>query len=213
MLESVLRARRTGSKGTASSLASGPSVAIGLGRHDASHRVRNPADQSLAVALAGILAAAERWEEALAALPAGNDAACGCPRPSSLRGRPAGGRAGPDGGNTASSPITAARAHLRLNDPQAAAQILERALGVDPGAIGVWGLIEIAWRLLVMIGRHGCGQQGLTGVHEIGLDEAELAELAAQLRKLHRTRAHPIGQSLRGGTQTRGALFLRGEPF
>jgi hypothetical protein len=39
-----------------------------------------------------------------------------------------------------------------------------------------------------------------------------LDSLAQLLRRLHRTRAHPIGQSLRGGTQTRGRLFRRQEP-
>src|SRR5690606_10837666 len=36
--------------------------------------------------------------------------------------------------------------------------------------------------------------------------------IADRLRTIHRTRAHPIAQSLRGGTQTRGRLFERQEP-
>jgi len=37
--------------------------------------------------------------------------------------------------------------------------------------------------------------------------------LAGELRKLHTTRHHPLDQTLRGGTQTFGALFDRREPM
>ncbi|WP_057883495.1 putative 2OG-Fe(II) oxygenase [Tsuneonella troitsensis] len=177
---------------------------------------RNPANRALAVALAAMLAAAEQWEAALAALPVGDD-----PGLTELRahylseaGDPAAALAliGPtyDGAMTA---IVAARAYLRLKDPLLAARILEGAVARDRGATGAWGLLEIAWRLTgdrrsVWLS----GREGLVAVRDLGLDEAELIELGALLRDLHRTRAHPIGQSLRGGTQTRGALFLRSEP-
>ena len=56
------------------------------------------------------------------------------------------------------------------------------------------------------------GQPGLVTTQDLDLSQAELSDIADRLRNLHRTRAHPIGQSLRGGTQTRGRLFGRKEP-
>jgi hypothetical protein len=46
----------------------------------------------------------------------------------------------------------------------------------------------------------------------LNLAPSEVEAIAERLRGLHRTRAHPIGQSLRGGTQTRGQLLSRNEP-
>jgi hypothetical protein len=56
------------------------------------------------------------------------------------------------------------------------------------------------------------GQPGLYGARELALSSAQLDQIAAALRTLHRTRSQPIGQSVRGGTQTAGQLFLRPEP-
>jgi hypothetical protein len=55
-------------------------------------------------------------------------------------------------------------------------------------------------------------QPGVVDTRELGLSGGDIAAIADRLRGLHRTRAHPIGQSLRGGTQTRGRLFARAEP-
>lgn len=179
---------------------------------------RNSADQGLAMALANTLAAADRWEEALAVLPVGNTPELFATRAQLLceAGQPAAALAliGPDANASQATAAVAARAHLRLNDPVSAASILERAVATDPAAIGAWGLLEIAWRL-TGDERAGwlSGQDGMIAAQDIGLGDAEMTELAALLRQLHRTRAHPLGQSLRGGTQTRGALFLRGEPI
>ena len=177
----------------------------------------NPANREFARALAATLAAAEQWDAALAALPAEDDLGLTSMRAHYLSeaGDPAAALAliGPDAGAGPMTAITAARAHLRLDDPLSAVAVLEGAVARDSGAIGAWGLLEIAWRLTGdPRSAWLSGQEGMIAVHELGLGEAELSELAALLRNLHRTRAHPIGQSLRGGTQTRGALFLRCEP-
>lgn len=102
---------------------------------------------------------------------------------------------------------------LRRSEPALAATLLEPVVRNEPGLVTAWAHLALAWRLLGDV-RHDwlCGQPGLYGARELGLSDAELAELATVLRGLHRTRAHPIGQSLRGGTQTRGRLFARREP-
>ncbi|MBX3560483.1 MAG: tetratricopeptide repeat protein [Sphingomonas sp.] len=105
------------------------------------------------------------------------------------------------------------RVALRSGDPDQAAALFERVVDADGTSINGWANLDLAWRLSGDA-RHEwlSGQPGLYGPRDIGLDAAELARTAALLRTLHVTRAHPIGQSLRGGTQTRGSLFARGEP-
>lgn len=178
---------------------------------------RDPDNHALAVALAKTLAAAGRWEDALEVLPPSEQPELTILRASLLceSGAPAAALAliGERGLATPASAIPEARAHLRLGDAQAAARVLERAVAADPSAIAAWGLLELAWRLLGHPRSHWLsGQPGLFGAQDLGLSRTMLTELRTTLLRLHRTRAHPIGQSLRGGTQTRGALLLRGEP-
>ena len=108
--------------------------------------------------------------------------------------------------------VPRARHALRRRDPASAAAILERAVADDADDVAAWAYLSLAWRL------QGdpraawlCEQPGCTAVMDLGLAPEELESLATLLRTLHRTRAHPIGQSLRGGTQTRGRLFARPE--
>jgi hypothetical protein len=102
---------------------------------------------------------------------------------------------------------------LQRGLPKDAAVILEGVTGQQPDNFEAWALLEPAWR---MTGdpRHQwlVGQVGLLGPSQLDLGESKLAEIATMLRALHRAKAHPIGQSLRGGTQTSGPLFLRSEP-
>jgi Tfp pilus assembly protein PilF len=99
---------------------------------------------------------------------------------------------------------------LRKSDAQGAAALLEPAAFSDLGAVSLWAHLGLAWRL-VGDARHAWLdlQPGLVGTQAIDVD---VAALAAELRGLHRSRAHPIGQSLRGGTQTRGHIFGRNLP-
>lgn len=105
------------------------------------------------------------------------------------------------------------RIALRAGDAAQAARFLEKVTAADPASVNGWAHLDLAWRL-IDDPRHEwlSGQPGLYGTRDIGLSSAELTALADLLRGLHRTRAHPIGQSLRGGTQTRGRLFWRREP-
>ncbi|MDP5103873.1 MAG: putative 2OG-Fe(II) oxygenase, partial [Erythrobacter sp.] len=105
-----------------------------------------------------------------------------------------------------------ARHRLRRRDPAAAERLLASALIAEPWDISAWALRGIAWRML--------GDDRAAWLHE----QAELVQLRplagdaglidaaiAALRKVHETSPMPLGQSLRGGTQTRGILFQRRE--
>lgn len=187
--------------------------------HYRSAIAQRPGDSGIGMSLADVLAQAGRHSEALAAL--GEDAA----DPATLTrralylgesGDPAAGlklleRSGePD---TPQIDTTRARLALRLGEIDLAIRLLERSIAAEPELIHAWGMLELAWRWTDNPRSHWLsGQPGLVATCDVGLREDELAEVGEVLRGLHRTRAHPIGQSLRGGTQTRGRLFLRGEP-
>lgn len=106
-----------------------------------------------------------------------------------------------------------ARHRTRTGELDRAVLLADRARAESPWDVGTWALTGILWRLT---GDERAGwlleQPGLVRPSALPLDAEALAATAEHLRRLHRTRAHPIGQSLRGGTQTRGALFAREEP-
>ena len=177
---------------------------------------RQPGNHALAIALARVLASAEQWQSALLALPEHGDGDLLTMRAhlTNEAGDPACALKLLEGcAPDAQKLMIAARAHLRLGNHVPASHLLEQAVALDPDAIGAWGLLEIVWRLTGDARSAWLsGQDALIGTHALGLDPAELAATATVLRQLHWTRAHPIGQSLRGGTQTRGRLFWRKEP-
>lgn len=102
---------------------------------------------------------------------------------------------------------------LQTGRPSEAAHYLESVVAKQPDNLEAWALLELAWRI-TNDQRHGwlIGTPGLYGASDLAISKAELGEVSATLRGLHRANAHPIGQSLRGGTQTAGQLFLRSEP-
>lgn len=108
-----------------------------------------------------------------------------------------------------------ARGQHRLQSglPREAQRFLESGAQADPGNLMIWAALAVAWRLNGDP-RHDwlCAQPGLHASWDLGLSAAELDRLAAVLRSLHSARYHPVGQSLRGGTQTRGSLLARPEP-
>lgn len=102
--------------------------------------------------------------------------------------------------------------HLHAGQIAQAARLLERVIEADPGNLNAWALLELAWRV-TGDDRHGwLIQPGLIGSLSLDLDGAQLARIAAMLRTIHLARSQPLGQSVRGGTQTQGQLFLRTEP-
>lgn len=109
--------------------------------------------------------------------------------------------------------VARGRNALRAGDPCSAASFLEQAVALDPSSVAGWAHLGLSWRS-TGDERHYwlCQQPGLVATIDLALDEPTLIQIADVLRAIHRTRAHPLGQSLRGGTQTPGRLFWRTEP-
>lgn len=104
------------------------------------------------------------------------------------------------------------RMALRAGRPDEAADLLEALTREQPLSINGWAHLDLAWRLLGDERHEWLSEQpGLFGTADLDLSPNEIASLAELLRTIHKARAHPIGQSLRGGTQTRGRLFWRPE--
>jgi tetratricopeptide (TPR) repeat protein len=101
---------------------------------------------------------------------------------------------------------------LQRGRPGEAVTFLESAVAGEPDNFEAWSLLELSWRIT---GDHRhdwlVGQKGLYGASELDLSSSELADIAATLRSMHRANAQPLGQSVRGGTQTAGQLFIRHE--
>ncbi|MEQ5787343.1 hypothetical protein J3454_05500 [Erythrobacter sp. NFXS35] len=110
-------------------------------------------------------------------------------------------------------PLHEARHRLRGRDPAASERLLAQVLASEPHDIAAWALRGIAWRLA---GDPRAGwlheQAGLVTLLPLAARAGLLEEAAAQLRNLHASARLPLGQSLRGGTQTRGILFQREDP-
>ena len=110
--------------------------------------------------------------------------------------------------------IHEARHRIRRGEFETAAAHLDTALQREPWDISAWALRGIVWR---MTGDPRAqwlhGQEGM--VQKLPLDGADdlVGRSVAYLRELHAGSPFPLGQSLRGGTQTRGILFDRSEPI
>lgn len=111
---------------------------------------------------------------------------------------------------------TVAQHHLRhlLRAGQAsAAAALAESWTRTPHAPLFTSYLAIAWRLAGDARWQWLeGDPRLIGVYDLGAAAGPLDELARLLRSLHRAKAQPLDQSVRGGTQTDGALFARPEP-
>lgn len=107
-----------------------------------------------------------------------------------------------------------ARHRLRGRDPQAADALLARVLAAAPGDIAAWALRGIAWQLADDERAAWLHEQaGLVTLLPLEARPGLLEEATAHLRRLHAGASLPLGQSLRGGTQTRGILFERPDPL
>ena len=101
---------------------------------------------------------------------------------------------------------------LRSNRPDRASEILDNWLG-GPDQAMFWPYASPAWRMTGDPREEWLeGDHRLVGVYDIADALPPLDELAATLRALHNLRSQPLGQSVRGGTQTDGNLFHRIEP-
>ena len=104
-----------------------------------------------------------------------------------------------------------ARHALRLGDPAHADMATERALALAPGDIAAWAMRGLAWRLLDDPRLNWLLSDGAIAFMPLADDQA-LETAVPLLHRLHDGSPLPLGQSLRGGTQTRGLLFSRAEP-
>lgn len=108
-----------------------------------------------------------------------------------------------------------ARHYLRLGDPVRAAALLEPGLlNGGQNDVAGWAYLGLAWRLLDdKRSAWLFGEPSFHAVRQLPIDSALLEDIADEVRNLHRTRHHPLSQSLRGGTQTRGRLFDNPSPL
>jgi len=106
-----------------------------------------------------------------------------------------------------------ARHWLRTGDCARCEALVAKVIAQEPGHISAWAVRDLAWR---QAGDDRAqwlhGQQGLVQLVPLPDAAAVLAEAVPLLHLLHDHSAFPLGQSLRGGTQTRGNLFDRAEP-
>lgn len=101
---------------------------------------------------------------------------------------------------------------LRLGRPHEAAAVAEKAAPLD-ASYEIWPYAALSWRLIGDSRWEWLeGDPSFIGVYDIADRLPPLDSLAGRLRSLHRTVLHPLGQSLRGGTQTEGHLFTRVDP-
>jgi len=100
---------------------------------------------------------------------------------------------------------------LQTARPDEAARLLENVVDLEPDNFEAWSLLELAWRTTGSP-RHNwlIGQPPLFGASQLDLSSAQLDDVATMLRTMHDAKGQPLGQSVRGGTQTSGQLFERG---
>ncbi len=109
-----------------------------------------------------------------------------------------------------------ARHRIRTGEFGRAETLLAQALSAQPWDITAWSLRGIVWRLSddqqARDRAHWLHEQdGLIQMRALAGRAGLVEDAAAELRVLHENSAMPLGQSLRGGTQTRGILFHRTE--
>jgi len=107
-----------------------------------------------------------------------------------------------------------ARHRIRSKELERADALLDSALAANPWDISTWALRGIVWRLSEDERAQWLHEQaGLVQLRPLVARDGLVEDAVAQLRELHAGSAQPLGQSLRGGTQTRGILFHRTEPL
>ena len=102
---------------------------------------------------------------------------------------------------------------LRSGRADDAVVVIDRWLERD-GATGFWPYASLAWRLTGDPRWAWLeGDDRFVGVYDIADRLPPLDRLAATLRALHKARGQPLEQSVRGGTQTDGNLFMHIDPL
>lgn len=185
---------------------------------------QRPADKALWLGVMRTLAQSRRWED-LAARAKAARAAAGADPLFDLGAAMAASELGENAGAAFEGlePVLGkerffatawARHLLRARDPKRAAAVIEPWTGSGAASDQLaWALLATAWR---MDGdaRYDWLADTATLTRAVALDISadEMGATADVLRKLHKAREHPFDQTLRGGTQTEGTLFLRSDP-
>ncbi|MGE5952510.1 MAG: tetratricopeptide repeat protein, partial [Qipengyuania vulgaris] len=105
------------------------------------------------------------------------------------------------------------RQRIRRGDYGRAEELLLEAASAQATTHTAYALLEFVWRLIGDERAHWLhGQLGLVRSVELPLGRSDLQKTIAVLDDLHDHSTFPVGQSLRGGTQTRHILFHRREP-
>ena len=106
-----------------------------------------------------------------------------------------------------------ARHRIRRHEFDRAEALLGTTLEEHPSSVSAWALLGIVWRCTKNPKADWLHEQaGLYRKIELHDAESVLPPAIALLHELHDNSPLPLGQSLRGGTQTRGILFHRMEP-
>ena len=101
---------------------------------------------------------------------------------------------------------------MRTGDYDKAEDAFARAIEYNPDSISAWAYRDLLWRLTGDDRAQWLhGQDGLVRMLPLRDADKVLPRVIPVLDALHDGSAMPLGQSLRGGTQTRGVLFDRAE--
>lgn len=104
------------------------------------------------------------------------------------------------------------RHYLRSDRPDKASEIIEPWLET-PNAFAFWPYASLAWRQVDPARWQWLeGDDRLVGIYDIADRLPPLDQLADTLRRLHQLSGQPLEQSLRGGSQTDGDIFMRIDP-
>ncbi len=110
------------------------------------------------------------------------------------------------------SQVAEARHRLKSGDPDRAEELLDTAREQAPEDVAAWAWTGLVWRVKGDDRAEWLYRpRQLARPIDLEIDHHELEAIATEIAKLHHAVSFPIGQSLRGGTQTRGRLFDRPE--
>lgn len=114
--------------------------------------------------------------------------------------------------------LAEARHRMRAVDLSAAEMLLDKVLKSHPADIAACALMGLVWRMADNAqsseqARWLHEQAGLVQMRPLIARDGLLEEVRVVLDQLHSVSAMPLGQSLRGGSQTRGVLFHRTGPL
>lgn len=113
---------------------------------------------------------------------------------------------------TANRFVQECRHQIRQRDYERAEGLAEKAVALEPKDVSAWALRGLVWRLLKDERAQWLHEQaGLVQLRALEAEPGLLDRARDALHTLHDQSAFPLGQSLRGGTQTRHILFLRHE--